>query len=145
MLTLIFNWLKSLFGAEGTTQVGKGNIADSFTASTAGNNSPITFDVRTAGSPESSSTELEESRVLEFRRQIATLSKSESLVLKEMLKCGELTEQRAADFCRQQQLEFVDLGALEQKITFIQRNPVSAGRYIDKAFAPIAFKVLSEE
>jgi hypothetical protein len=80
----------------------------------------------------------------EVRDQVSPLSRAEVLVLKYLLRCGQLTQERANIFCEQNGLEPVDLPRLDTRVTFLNREGRAAAWFVVGPMEAAVRKVISE-
>ncbi len=149
MWDAIVGFFKSLFGGKGATQIGSGNQAVS--GSSTGDNSPVLTagrDMHVSVASPSGSEEppnaFAEQQEATVRSQIATLTRPELLALKQLVMCGQMTEQQLVSFCRQNGVEIVTPGILANKVTFLTRDFALGAWSVLPLMEPVARKVLSE-
>jgi hypothetical protein len=78
------------------------------------------------------------------RDQIANMTRSELLALKQLVTCGQLTEAELVDFCRRNALELVTPGMLESRVTFLTRDFARGAWSVVPLMDEAVRKVLSE-
>ena len=150
MWEAIAGWLKTLFGGKGTTQIGKENQAVS--GSSTGDNSPVVtagrdlfFNMPPPTDPHKPQGAFTEETEATIRNQIGSLTRPEVVALKQIVMCGQMTEEQLSVFCQQEGLEMVNPGILARKVTFLTRDFALGAWSVLPGLEPAVRKVLSED